>query len=270
MCTPIQPKLRGRANSGSPRAISAHNFKLAVLMLAVVATVVHCAAPPFSAQTMPAAGTSATAAAQNKAVSAKSKAKSPSKAQPVVATPAPAVTPTVTQPAWPVNDKSTPANVTWDSRGLRIEAANSSLKEILDEVSTVTGAKIQGSVTDHRIFGTYGPGPARDILAQLLQGFGYNILMIGDQGQGAPRQIVLSSRNATTSSAGSSAAEKAAAESDDDDDDDDAAQQAAPAPAQQSNPRAPQQPITREIHTQQPEQQPDQQQSQDQDNSQQN
>ena len=47
---------------------------------------------------------------------------------------------------------------------------------------------------DQRVFGAYGPGLARDVLSQLLQGSGYNVLMIGDLGKGAPRQIVLSSR----------------------------------------------------------------------------
>ncbi len=49
---------------------------------------------------------------------------------------------------------------------------------------------------DQRIFGAYGPGPARDVLSQLLDGSGYNVLMIGDQGQGTPRRIVLSARPA--------------------------------------------------------------------------
>ncbi|MGC1462779.1 MAG: hypothetical protein WA802_11290, partial [Terracidiphilus sp.] len=35
---------------------------------------------------------------------------------------------------------------------------------------------------------------ARDVLAQLLDGTGYNVLMIGDLGEGTPRQILLSSQ----------------------------------------------------------------------------
>jgi hypothetical protein len=84
--------------------------------------------------------------------------------------------------------------VVWDSHGLRIEAANSSLGQILKDVSTDTGAKVEGLRSDQRIFGTYGPGPAREVLSQLLDGTGYNVLMIGDQGSGTPRQIVLSSQ----------------------------------------------------------------------------
>jgi len=118
-------------------------------------------------------------------------------------------------PAWPANDKPTAATVTWDSHGLRIEAANSSLKQILEDVSTATGAEIQGMGSDQRVFGAYGPGQARDVLSQLLQGSGYNILMIGDQGQGAPRQILLTARSAADSS---SSANKSAPNSSADED----------------------------------------------------
>jgi len=48
--------------------------------------------------------------------------------------------------------------------------------------------------TDERVFGVFGPGQARDVLSQLLLGSGYNVLMIGDQGQGTPREIVLTVR----------------------------------------------------------------------------
>jgi len=102
-------------------------------------------------------------------------------------------------PNWPANDKATPASVVWDSQGLRIDAANSSLEQILKDVSTATGARVEGLGSDQRIFGAYGPGQARDVLSQLLQGSGYNIIMMGDQGQGAPRQILLSVRQAASS-----------------------------------------------------------------------
>jgi hypothetical protein len=98
------------------------------------------------------------------------------------------------KPDWPVNDKPVPAKVTWDMRGLTIEAANSSLDEILKDVATATGAKLDGKVGDERVFGSYGPGSARDVISQLLDGTPYNVLMVGDQGEGTPRQIVLSNR----------------------------------------------------------------------------
>lgn len=135
-------------------------------------------------------------------------------------------------PLWPVNEKAAAATVTWDSHGLRIEAANSSLRQILKDVSTATGAKVSGLDADERVFGTYGPGPAHDVLSQLLQGSGYNILMTGDQGQGTPREITL-----TSSSHGvGSAPAAAAASADSDDDDDDAEEQPETQPAQRPNP----------------------------------
>ena len=97
-------------------------------------------------------------------------------------------------PHWPLNDRPAEAFVVWDSHGLRINATNSSLQQILKDVSTATGTKVEGLTTDQRVFGNYGPGQARDVLSQLLQGSGYNVLMIGDQGQGVPRQILLSAR----------------------------------------------------------------------------
>lgn len=97
-------------------------------------------------------------------------------------------------PSWPVNEKPSPASVVWDATGLRINASNSSLQQILNEVSTETGTKVEGMGADQRVYGSYGPGEARDVLSQLLQGSGYNVLLAGDLGKGAPRQMVLSPR----------------------------------------------------------------------------
>lgn len=104
----------------------------------------------------------------------------------------PAPPPAPAKPDWPIDQPPNPAKVTWDSQGLAIQASNSSLKQILQEVSTDTGVKIQGMNQDERVFGTYGPGPAREILSSLLEGSGYNMLMIGGQGDNPPQQIILS------------------------------------------------------------------------------
>jgi len=110
----------------------------------------------------------------------------------VAAQPTPPPAPVVPKlPDWPANDQPSAASVVFDSRGLLIVASNSSLDQILKEVSTETGAKVEGMGTDQRVFGTYGPGPARDVLSHLLDGSGYDVLMIGDRGEGTPRRIVL-------------------------------------------------------------------------------
>ncbi len=140
---------------------------------------------------------------------------------------APATPPAPEVPKWPANEKAVPATVTWDSQGLRIEAANSSLAQILQDVATATGTKVEGFDADQRVFGSYGPGPARDVLSQLLQGSGYNVIMIGEQGQGTPRRIVLSSRHAGTAT---TAAVKPSPASEEDSDIEDQPQQVQPQP----------------------------------------
>jgi hypothetical protein len=124
---------------------------------------------------------------------------------PLQPTPAEALPPTPTlppappPPLWPANERPNPAVVTWNSQGLRIDADNSSLAQILDDVAASIGATVEGASADQRIFGAYGPGKANVVLAQLLQGSGYNILMVGDQGQGTPRQIILTARHSGAS-----------------------------------------------------------------------
>jgi hypothetical protein len=162
---------------------------------------------------------------------------------------APAVGPTLAQlgavdpskveppkPDWPVNNQPTPAKVTWDSQGLAIDANNSRLDAILKEISTQTGAKLDGEVGDERVFGIYGPGPARDVITQLLDGTPYNVLMVGDQGEGTPREIELSNRPK-----GPAPANRGGGNSNDDDSDYEAQQPQVPqaplrgAPFQQGN-----------------------------------
>jgi hypothetical protein len=115
-------------------------------------------------------------------------------AAPAVPQPAADVPPQPEMPKWPVNEAPGQPTVTWNSLGLRIQASNSSLSQILNTVSTQTGAKIEGVSRDERIFGDYGPGTARDVLSQLLRGSDYNFLLLGDQGQGTPRQVILTAR----------------------------------------------------------------------------
>lgn len=109
--------------------------------------------------------------------------------------PAPVLSPAGTCiPNWPANNKPAEALIVWDSHGLFVQASNSSLDEILNDISLKTGAKVEGMGADERVFGNYGPGAVRDVLSDLLEGSGYNILLVGDLGQGTPRRIVLSGR----------------------------------------------------------------------------
>jgi len=101
---------------------------------------------------------------------------------------------TLRNPSWPADHPPNPATVRWDSRGLEIDASNSSLDQILRQVAAQTGARLEGLIWDRRIFGKYGPGPGCDVLAKLLEGTGYNVLISGSRDAGVPREVILSSR----------------------------------------------------------------------------
>lgn len=114
--------------------------------------------------------------------------------KPVVAVVTPPTPVQPPKPNWPVNDKAIPATISWDAHSLRIQASNSSLLEILAQVMSTTGTRIEGASSDQRIFGTFGPGSARDVLSELLSGSGYNVLMMGESELGVPREVQLSQR----------------------------------------------------------------------------
>ncbi|MGH9604092.1 MAG: hypothetical protein ACRD3N_00180 [Terracidiphilus sp.] len=113
----------------------------------------------------------------------------PALAKPAAAAAEPAAS---AAPKWPVNDPPSQPSVTWNGRELRIDAMNASLKQIMKEVSADTGAKVQGFDADQRVFGLYGPGEPREVLSQLLDGTGYNVIIVGDRAAGEPLRIVLS------------------------------------------------------------------------------
>jgi hypothetical protein len=83
-----------------------------------------------------------------------------------------------------------------DSGQLTVQADNSSLSEILQQVSAAGGMKIQGLQAggDQRIFGSYGPAAPRDVLSELLNGSGYNVMMLGQTSAGVPRELSLTMR----------------------------------------------------------------------------
>jgi hypothetical protein len=163
--------MRDAKKTGNRKARKVRGLTLAAAIVATASVAAAQAAPskPLHAHKPPAAHTfSAVPAA------------------PVDATPA-----QPEMPKWPVNDAPSAASVTWNSQGLHVHATNSSLSQILHEISTETGAKIEGLSGDERVFGDYGPGPADNVLSQLLHGSAYDFLLLGDQGQGTPREVIL-------------------------------------------------------------------------------
>ena len=85
------------------------------------------------------------------------------------------------------------AEVTYTGGALFVSASNSSLNQILREISRETGIKISGGVADERVFGQYGPDAPAQILSALLDGTGSNMLLIHGDGD-TPAELVLTPR----------------------------------------------------------------------------
>jgi hypothetical protein len=124
----------------------------------------------------------------------------PVPAQPAAAPPIPAQpAPSQPQAAPPVNQVAPSmlqqpageAQIVFTGDTLSIRADNSSLAAILHQVAGKSGMQIEGLSGDERVFGSFGPGAPRDVLADLLNGTAYNLVLLGDLGDGAPRQLIL-------------------------------------------------------------------------------
>jgi hypothetical protein len=107
---------------------------------------------------------------------------------------APAAAAALTAPSL-LDKPAQPATVSLSGGRLSVTADNSSLTAILHQLASTSGMTIDGLDADTRIFGTYGPGDPRDILSQLLDGAGYNVMMVGDTSAGTPRQLLLTVRS---------------------------------------------------------------------------
>lgn len=75
---------------------------------------------------------------------------------------------------------ASPPEVQFQQGQLTIMASNSTLGDILRAVRKETGASVDvpGNATE-RVVGQFGPGPARDVLASLLNGSHFNYLLLG-------------------------------------------------------------------------------------------
>ncbi len=97
------------------------------------------------------------------------------------------------------------ARVTYTDGMLQVRADNSSLNQILRDISRQTGMKIIGGVADQRVFGSYGPAPAATVLQTLLDGTNTNMLLQETLNH-APEQLVLSPRTGGPTPPGPSSA----------------------------------------------------------------
>ena len=129
-------------------------------------------------------------------------AQTPTPAQPqptpsqLPSTPPTTATTTPEPPPIPLTPAQLPPNraqVTYTDGTLSISADNSSLNQILRQISSDTGMKISGGVKDERVFGEYGPAPADQILSALLDGTGSNMVLVHGDGP-APAELILTPR----------------------------------------------------------------------------
>jgi hypothetical protein len=110
---------------------------------------------------------------------------------PVPLTPSAPLTPPI--PLTPAQEQPKHAQVTLANGILSVTADNSSLNQILRQISHETGIKIIGGVVDERVFGKYGPDAPSQILAQLLDGTGSNMLLLARDGA-TPAELILTPR----------------------------------------------------------------------------
>jgi hypothetical protein len=128
------------------------------------------------------------AAAATLAVSASLSAQTPPQTNPspsaLPATPTTSTsTPTTTPaaPSVPLRPSQVPpsrAQVTYSNGMISVAADNSSLNQILRLIAVDTGMKITGSVADERVFGNYGPADPAEVLSDLLDGTGSNMVLV--------------------------------------------------------------------------------------------
>jgi hypothetical protein len=112
-------------------------------------------------------------------------------AQPAVEPPAPAPV-----PLRPEQMPAIPPQVTYQQNQLTIVAQNSTLSDILRAVRTQTGAAVDfpANATE-RVVAHLGPGPARDVMAALLNGSHFDYVMLGSASDpSAVERIILTSK----------------------------------------------------------------------------
>lgn len=108
-----------------------------------------------------------------------------------------------TPPAPPPTLEQEPAiqpQVAFANGQLTITAQNSTLGEILRAVRNRTGASVDvpANATE-RVVGRFGPGPARDVLASLLNGTHFNYVLLGSAADpNALERVVLISKSGGT------------------------------------------------------------------------
>lgn len=134
-------------------------------------------------------------AAAQQAMPHKRPAKAAKKAEPA---PAPVPPP---PPPTPEQLPAVPPRVRYSQGQLTIVAENSTLADILRAVRAQTGADVEvpPNATE-RVVTHLGPGPARDVLAALLNGSHFNYVMLGSATHpGSVDRLILTSKSGSAS-----------------------------------------------------------------------
>src|SRR5580704_1845827 len=123
-------------------------------------------------------------------------------------TPAPTPQPAADPPA-PLTLEQMPASapqVSFHNGQLTIIAPNSTLGDILRAVRAQTGASVEipGNAIE-RVVAQLGPGPARDVLASLLNGSHFNYVMLGSATDPAQVERIILTSKAGSAPGGSDA-----------------------------------------------------------------
>ena len=105
-------------------------------------------------------------------------------------------------PLRPAEQPANPATIDFKNGLLTVRAQNSSLVSILTQIQHQTGLVIEGLSHDQRIYGQYGPGSISTTLSALLDGSGYDFVIVGGGSGHAAARLILS----TPGSAGTPAA----------------------------------------------------------------
>ncbi|MGA8297838.1 MAG: AMIN domain-containing protein [Terriglobales bacterium] len=93
----------------------------------------------------------------------------------------------ISQPALaadvPAQPTAPPVTVTYENGMLSIHADKATLSQVLYEVHLRTQAEIAipAGAEQEKVVADLGPGPACDVLAQLLNGSAYNFIFVGDE-----------------------------------------------------------------------------------------
>lgn len=98
--------------------------------------------------------------------------------------------PTPPAPVPPAQQLASPAKIEFQQGQLQIDAQNSSLIQILTKISGETGLVVEGLGHDERIYGQYGPNSVASTLTALLDGAGYNYVIIGGGNQGSMKLLL--------------------------------------------------------------------------------